>query len=359
MKTRLLLGTRKGLIAYSYNENGWNYESLHFKGIPVSMIWEDERDGTQWACLDHGHWGTKLHRSNDHGQTWEEIEAPAYPEGSEIKDGVPAITKYIWAIAGGGNDYPDRLWLGTVPGGLFKSEDKGNTWSLVDSLWNHHTRKDMWFGGGFDHPGIHSIVVDPKNNDRVFVGISCAGVFETVDSGETWIVRNNGMRADFLPDPTVEAGFDPHILAPFQKDVNIMWQQNHCGVYKTHNGAQNWIEVSQEVGPVDFGFACEVDQDNPEVAWVIPMVSDEKRVAVRESLCVCRTDDGGINWKELRNGLPQEATFDIVYRHALGVKGDQLVFGTTTGNLYTSTDRGDSWSAISHNLPMIYSVKLI
>jgi hypothetical protein len=125
MKTTLLLGTRKGLVAYRYKNDQWKLENISFEGIPVSIAYADPRNGKWWACLDHGHWGVKLHRSNDRGKTWEEVVAPAYPEGEEVKDGVPAATRYIWAMSHGGNNHTSRLWLGTDPGGLFMSEDEG------------------------------------------------------------------------------------------------------------------------------------------------------------------------------------------------------------------------------------------
>jgi len=357
MKTTLLLGTRKGLVAYRYKNDQWKLENISFEGIPVSIAYADPRNGKWWACLDHGHWGVKLHRSNDRGKTWEEVVAPAYPEGEEVKDGVPAATRYIWAMSHGGNNHTSRLWLGTDPGGLFMSEDEGNSFQLVESLWHHPTRKTGWFGGGRDLPGIHSIVVDPRNEDHIHIGISCAGVFETTDAGKTWQVRNKGLRADFLPDPYAELGHDPHIVVAAPSNPDAMWQQNHCGIFRTTDGAKNWQYVGQTGGPAHFGFAIAVAEDNPEQAWVAPANSDEKRIAVKGSLFICRTDDGGKSWKELRNGLPQENCFDIVYRHALATSGDAVVFGTTTGNLFLSNDRGNNWQVLNNYLPMIHSVQ--
>jgi len=357
MKPTLLLGTRKGLIAYRFSNGNWTAENISFEGIPVSIAFADERTGTWWACLDHGHWGVKLHRSSDRGRTWEELAAPAYPEGSEVKEGVPATTRYIWAMAHGGKQFPSRLWLGTDPGGLFLSEDGGNNFRLVESLWNHPTRKEGWFGGGRDQPGIHSILVDPREENRVHIGISCAGVFETNDAGNTWEIRNKGLTADFLPDPGAETGYDPHIVVAAPSNPDILWQQNHCGIFRSDDGAKNWTNISQPGGPAYFGFAIAVAEDNPAQAWVAPANSDMTRTAVNHSLCICRTDDGGKTWTEQKNGLPQETCFDIVYRHALASSGDAVVFGTTTGNLFYSPDRGDSWQVLNNYLPMVYSVQ--
>jgi len=357
MKPTLLLGTRKGFVAYNFCNGKWTVENISFEGIPVSIAYADPRNGKWWACLDHGHWGVKLHRSNDRGKTWQEVTAPAYPEGEEVKDGVAAATRYIWAMSHGGKQYTSRLWLGTDPGGLFMSEDDGDNFHLVQSLWQHPTRKTNWFGGGRDLPGIHSIVVDPRNEDHIHIGISVAGVFETTDGGKTWEVRNKGLRADFLPDPYAEIGHDPHILVAAPSNPDALWQQNHCGIFHSTDGGKNWEDVSEKEGGARFGFAIAVAEDNPDQAWVAPANSDEKRIAVKNSLCICRTDDGGKTWKEMRKGLPQENCFDIVYRHALVTSGDAVAFGTTTGNLFLSNDRGESWQAINNYLPMIHSVQ--
>ena len=357
MKKTMLLGTRKGFLAYRFHNNNWEVENLSFEGVPVSIAYGDARSGTWWAALDHGHWGVKLHRSKDRGATWEEVNAPAYPEGEEIKDGIKATTRYIWALANGGNSFPPRLWLGTDPGGLFVSNDEGSNFELVKSLWDHPSRKQYWMGGGRDQPGIHSIVVDPRNEDHVFIGISCAGVFETTDSGKTWGVRNKGLRADFLPDPNADIGHDPHILVSAPTDPDTLWQQNHCGIFRSTDGGMNWNDISEAEGPARFGFGLAVSDDNPEQAWVCPANSDTTRTAIKGALCICRTDDGGKSWKNFHKGLPQQNCFDIVYRHALATSGDAVAFGTTTGNLFFSPNRGESWQTINNYLPMVYSVQ--
>ena len=355
-KNHLLLGTRKGLAVYRRENTGWTFQKMYFLGIPVTLAYVDERTNTWWACLDHGHWGVKLHRSNDAGTNWQELPPPKYPEGEEIKDGVPATTKLIWAIAHGGKNKPDEIYLGTEPGGLFHSKNYGDQFTLNQSLWQHPSRKEHWFGGGRDHAGIHSIVVDPRDDDHVFIGISCAGVFETTDAGTTWTIRNEGLRADFLPDPHAEVGHDPHMLLTCAAQPDVMWQQNHCGIFRSEDGGKKWNDVSDHGKTAYFGFALAVDAVNSDRAWVVPSVSDEIRVTINESLCVCRTEDGGQSWQELRTGLPQNGCFDIVYRHALANNENELVFGTTCGNLFYSENGGDNWECLNHYLPMVHSV---
>lgn len=356
MKSTLLIGTRKGLIVCKKKNGHWKPTEVHFDGIPVSIAYEDERNGNWYACLDHGHWGVKLHRSTDRGANWKELTAPAYPEGTMVKDDIPATTKYLWAMQHGGHSNPDRLWIGTEPGGLFRSDDGGQNFELVESFWNHPSRS-QWFGGGRDNAGIHSIVLDPRNENRMLIGISCAGVFETTDAGHTWTVRNKGLRADFLPDPSSEIGQDPHIVVAAPSNPDVLWQQNHCGIFRSTDGAASWEDVTEKDGPANFGFGIAVADDNPDQAWVAPALSDVTRVAVDKSLCISRTDDGGKTWTAFRKGLPQEHCYDIVYRHALRASAEEVIFGTTTGNLFHSADRGESWQAVSNYLPMIYSIQ--
>lgn len=352
MSNRLLVSSRKGLIVYALKNGQWVFDALHFRGIPICLTHFDPGSNALWVFQDHGHWGIKMQKSSDFGRTWQEVEAPKYPEGAEIKDGVEASLSYIWAAHSSG----DSLWLGTVPGGLFVSEDGGSTFALNDALWNDPLRKTHWFGGGMDHPGIHSIVQDPTDPLHYYIGISCAGVYETHDRGSTWKAVNKGLRADFLPDPHADVGHDPHLLVACSNSPTHLWQQNHCGIFRSTDGARTWTDVSEAEGPARFGFAIAVDENNPDVAWVVPAVSDETRVAVNEALCLCRTDDGGKTWQAYRKGLPQENCYDIVYRHALAKSGDTLVFGTTTGNLFHSDDGGESWQVLNNYLPLINAV---
>ena len=355
MKTKLLVSTRKGLVIFNKQHGTWKEESLHFKGIPISLSHYDPAHDALWAFQDHGHWGVKMSVSKDQGASWEEVPAPVFEEGKEVKEGIPATLRYIWAVSskpvGNGS-----LWLGSDPGGLFMSSDGGATFSLNEGLWNVPERTEHWMGGGRDLPGIHSIVVDPRDHNHIYVGISVAGVYETTDGGQTWQARNKGLRADFLPDPESEFGHDPHLLTLCAAQPDVLWQQNHCGIFRSTDGGKQWSNISETDGPAHFGFAIVADEDDPDTAWVAPAISDEIRVAVDQSLCISRTEDGGKSWTALRNGLPQGNAYDIVYRHALVKDGDDLVFGTTTGNLFHSRDRGDSWNAVSHYLPMVYAL---
>ena len=355
---KLLVGTRKGLLIFGQNGGDWSIESTHFEGVHVNYAVHDPRSDMLWACLDHGHWGCKLHRSRDLGESWEEVEAPKYPVGDMIPPDfrTPAATSYIWLLQPGGLDEPNRLYVGTEPGGLFVSDDGGDSFHLIETLWRHPTNKH-WFGAGRDHPGCCSIVIDPRDSRHIIAGISVGGVYVSEDGGETWEARNRGLYADYLPDPHHEFGHDPHIIVASPSNPDVLWQQNHCGIFRSVNGGRQWDNISEADGPAYFGFALCVDAEDENVAWVAPAVSAEFRVPVDRAIRICRTDDGGKSWKDLREGLPQDNAYDLIFRQAMDVRGDTLVFGTTAGNLYVSDDRGEQWRCLLNNLAVVYSAR--
>ncbi|MFW6066990.1 MAG: WD40/YVTN/BNR-like repeat-containing protein [Myxococcota bacterium] len=389
MAERILVGTRKGTFLVEKQRGRWTPRLAGHPGAGVNNVARDPHTGTLWALLGHGHWGAKLSLSRDGGETWQDAPQIAYPPGARYIDGfVPgeeppsgdapkrpsfkdATLLKLWCIAFG---QPGRIYVGTIPGGLFVSDDGGESFELNRPLWNHESRGgDLfdgegtgvthWFGtpaseGGEFAPGIHSILVDPRDPDRVLVAVSTAGVLETTDGGRTWRGRNQGMLNDYLPDPAAEWGHDPHQIALCPAQPDHVWQQNHSGVFYSDDGAATWRRVSDPDQGVHFGFPVAVDDEDGRVAWLVPGRSDQERMAIGGGLFVARTEDGGRSWQPLRRGLPQEHAYDVVYRHALGNRGDILAFGSTTGNLYVSEDRGDTWQTIGNNLPPVYSVEV-
>jgi len=364
MQQKLLIGTSKGLVVFEKINppdrviragQTWQIQQTHFLGFPVSVIYVNELTNTWWAGISHHHWGQKLHFSNDEGVTWQSVKPPVYPKNAQIGSGKSATLKRIWTIQHGGPQYPNRLWVGTEPGGLFLSEDNGQHFELVTNLWNHPSRMNQlqWFGTGRSEPFIHSIVVDPLDNSHVYIAVSCAGIFKTTDSGKSWKPRNKGLIAAYLPNPHVEIGHDPHRLFACKANPKVLWQQNHCGIFRSTDGAKNWKDVSDKSGIANYGFALAIDHQDPLTAWVIPAISDELRLAPNQALSVCRTNDGGQTWQTLNNGLPQENCFDIVFRHALAIDRNRLVFGTTTGNVYLSENGGEEWECLSHHLARV------
>lgn len=357
MKPHLLVGTSKGLVVFQPASHGWGTPSVHFEGLPVSMVFDDHRTSTWWVSLSHRHWGEKLHRSADQGKTWEDVEVPQFG-GRLFQPGTTASLKKIWVMQGGGQHHQDRLWLGTEPGGLFLSENNGNSFELVESLWSHPSRMDpnQWFGAGKDFPFIHSIEVDPLNDDHVYIAVSCAGVFETLDGGKNWHPCNKGLIAAYLPKPHPEVGHDPHRMLICKQNPSAIWQQNHCGIFRTTDAGKEWKLVSGTHGFPHYGFALAISHSNPDEAWVIPAQSDERRIPVDLRLQVCHTTDAGKHWTTLNMGLPPTPNFDLVLRHGFSKMGDCMAFGTNNGNLYTSTDRGANWQTVSHHLAPVQTV---
>lgn len=352
----LLVGSSKGLIIYQRSPQGWQFERDVFRGLPISALYVDPYTQHWWVAIAHRHWGSKLHKSEDQGNTWQEMASPRYPQGTLIRAGKAATVQYLWSISGSFSATRQDLFVGTEPGGLFLSEDGGKHFELVDSLWEHPSR-ERWFGGGRKEAGIHSIVIDPRDADHLYVGVSCAGVFESHDKGKSWQVCNRGLRAEYLPNPDAEIGQDPHRVLLCPAAPEVLWQQNHCGVYRSTDAGQFWQTVTDAENRVYYGFALAIDAQNPDKAWVIPAVSDKMRVAPDHALAVYRTEDGGQSWQALREGLPQQACYDIVFRHAFAKSQQTLAFGTTTGNVFLSEHEGDSWQGLAHFLPPINCVQ--
>ncbi|TAH39693.1 MAG: exo-alpha-sialidase [Planctomycetota bacterium] len=367
MSDRLYLGTRKGVFTLRRSPTGrWSVWKVAFLADPASIVLSDARDGTLYAALDLGHFGVKLHRLRANARKWEEIAAPAFPEGAdpaasstaEPSAAAPSVSK-VWALAAGGTDQPGWLWCGTIPGGLFLSKDGGKNWELVRSLWDHPQRKE-WFGGGAIHPGIHSVCVDPRDSRRLAVGVSCGGVWRSRDAGASWELRGTGMRAAYMPperamDPVIQ---DPHMMVRCPAAPDVLWVQHHNGIFRSDNDCESWSEI-KNVQPSSFGFAVAVHPKDADTAWFVPAQSDEKRVPVDGQVVVNRTRDGGRSFETLRKGLPQRHAYHLVYRHGLDVDptGRQLAFGSTTGGLWISEDGGDSWKSPAPHLPPVYCVR--
>ena len=367
MSTRCHVATRKGLFTLERAASGWSIRGVSFLGDNCTIVMHDPRNGNLIAALNHGHFGVKMHRSRDGAATWEEVATPTYPEKPEgyvpkkPLEGQAAdwSLKLVWSLAPGGSDQPGLLWCGTLPGGLFKSDNNGESWELNRPLWDD-PRREEWFGGGADHPGIHSVCVDPRDSRHVIVGVSCGGVWSTRDAGSNWQICGHGMRAEFMPperqfEPNVQ---DPHLVAQCRANPDVLWVQHHNGIFKSTDASDSWNEISG-VRPSVFGFAVASHPHDPDTAWFVPAVKDEQRYACEGRVVVNRTRDGGRTFETITRGLPQEYAYDLVYRHALDVDetGDQLAFGSTTGSLWMSEDSGSSWRTVSSNLPPIYAVR--
>jgi photosystem II stability/assembly factor-like uncharacterized protein len=369
MSARFYVGTRKGLFTFEKQGGEWKQVGEEFLGVVVPIVLADRRDGKIYAIVEHGHFGTKVHRSEDSGQTFVELDPPVYPEKPEgepdilepnRKESIRWSLEKIWALEAGGEDQPGRLWCGTLPGGAFRSDDCGDSWEFVRMLWDRPERA-KWSGGGYDWPGIHSICVDPSDSKKVALAISCGSVWRTEDDGKTWEQGAHGMKYDFLPedqggaDPETQ---DPHRMVQCQASPENFWCQHHSYIYRSTDGARSWTQI-ENVKPSEFGFAVAVDPNDAETAWFVPAEKDEMRYPTDGKFIVNRTRDGGKTFEHLTTGLPDPPAYDLVFRHALDIdsSGQQLLMGSTTGSLWISEDQGDSWTLLSANLPPVYCTR--
>ncbi len=391
MSDQILLATKKGTLILDRGGGHWKPRPIAQAGQAVSYAARDPRDGTIWACMDNAHWGPALMRSKDDGATWQDASRITYPQGARYIEQLipdpkameeagkpitykPAVLMKVWALGFAGQDQPGVIHAGTLPGGLFTSRDGGDSWELNRPLWNHESRGGDLFGGeatsknqwggtpaamayGEFVPGIHSVVVDPRDSNHLYVAVSCAGVVQTRDGGKTWSGCNRGMLNDYLPNPEAAWGHDPHVVTLCPGQPDRLWQQNHSGVFTSDDGAQLWKRVSSRDVGVHFGFPIAADDKDGGTAWVVPLHSDQERMTIGGGLFVARTSDGGSSWQTFREGLPQEHCYDTVYRHALDASGDRVCFGSTTGNVYVSEDRGETWRCVGNNLPPVHSVR--
>ena len=351
----VLVSSRKGLFRVRRSRGAWKADAPAFLGEPVSAALADPRTGAMYAALRLGHFGVKLHRSEDGGATWHELAAPAFPHSDQ--EGAPAVDM-IWTLVAGGDAEPGVLWAGSIPGGLFRSEDGGDSWSLIESLWNE-PRREKWGGGGYDKPGIHTVLVDPADSRKLTVAVSTGGVWKSADWGKSWRLAGNGLRADGAPpdqarDPLMQ---DVHRLAFCRADPRVVWCQHHNGIFRSRDGGETFKEL-RKVQPSAFGFAVAAHPEDPETAWFVPGIKDEYRVPVDARFVVNRTRDGGRTFRAQRTGLPRGPAYDLVYRHGLEVdeSGTLLAMGSTTGSLWISEDGGRRWEHVSAHLPPIAAV---
>jgi hypothetical protein len=368
MSEHIILGTRKGLFTLGRSGAGrWQITNAEFLGDNVTNAMCDPRDGWRYVALDHGHFGVKLHRSAGLQAGWEECAVPVYPkqaEGEVDKDPmgrvIPWSLSKIWVMEPGGKGEQGALWAGTLPGGLFRSNDRGATWQLMRALWDHPMRKH-WMGGGYELPGIHSICVDPRDARVLRVGVSTGGVWITKDAGASWEICGKGMRADWVP-PEVEYepnAQDVHRLAQ-SADPDEFWVQHHNGIFRSTDACRSFTEI-KGAGPSQFGFAVVSHPSEAGTAWFVPAIKDERRIPVDGRMVVTRTRDGGRSFEVLGRGLPQAHAYHLVYRHGLAIDrtGDRLAMGSTTGSVWVSESEGEDWTCVTQDLPPVHSVRFV
>jgi photosystem II stability/assembly factor-like uncharacterized protein len=350
----VLVGTRKGLFLLSGDESrrDWKLDGPFLTGWSIFHAVMDPRDGALHAATNNEVYGATVHRSDDGGRTWTRAEELGLPEDSGL------TLEKTWHVEPGRADEPGRLWLGAAPGVLFRSDDGGVTWQVNEGLLRHPTREQWNPGAG----GMccHSIQLDPDEPDRLYIGISAAGVFRSEDGGESWTPANKGTAADFLPDPYPELGQCVHKVLLHPARPERLWQQNHCGVYRSDDRGGQWERLEANGLPSGFGFPIALDHRDPDAAFVIPEEGAENRVTPDGRLGVYRTRDAGASWELASNGLPEPAWAAVLRE---GMSFDRLdpagvYVGTQSGSVFVSPDAGESWHEAASQLPPILSVEV-
>ncbi len=359
-KTRVLVlvGTRKGAFIFESNRNRkkWSVSGPHFAGWSVHHLIHDARvggAGMLLAALNHDVYGPNIQHSTDLGQTWQMADGPAF-----AKDSGQSVKK-VWHVQPGHASRPSEVWAGVDPASLFKSEDGGHTWSPVPGLNDHPTRAEYW------QPGaggliLHGIVPHATDANRMWVAISAAGVFRTDDGGATWQPRNRGTQACFLPEGKQwpDVGQCCHHLLVSPTRPELLFQQNHCGMYRSDNGGDEWTNIGEGL-PSHFGFALGIPPREPETVYVAPEVSDEYRYMPEGAMAVYRSRTGGRDWERLASGLPANGAFLNVLREGLATDSCDpggVYVGTSTGQVFYSRDEGDNWNLLADYLPPVYSI---
>ena len=352
----LLVGTVKGafLLRSNSQRSRWDVAGPYFHGQSIYALAYDGRAGRHrlWAST-RTFWGTYLRSSDDFGKTWTNpLEANIkFPSESGLS------LKNIWKISLGPPEAPDKLYCGVEPAALFKSQDSGESWSLVRGLFDHPHRPRWMPGlGGLC---LHTIALDPANKSRMYVGISAAGVYRTDDAGHNWRALNRGIRLVYAPERYPEFGQCVHKFVMHPARPERLFLQNHWGLYRSDDGAESWQDVANGV-PSDFGFPIVIHPHNPDCVYILPVESDEFRCTSDGRLRVYRTRNAGASWEPLMRGLPQKQAYETVLRDAMttdSLDPAGIYFGTRSGQIYGSADEGKTWKKILEGLPAVVCVK--
>ena len=358
-ETIVLIGTRKGLVTVRGGDGrrAWAVEPMQFANKEVSAVAVDSRRDPPrlFAGVGTGHWGPLLAWSDDLGRTWNEPERPpiAFPEATG------AALARIWQVQPAAANQPDVVYAGVEPHALFRSDDGGLSFSLVQGLFDHPHRKDWMPGGG--GACLHTVLTHPDDPDWLLVAMSAAGVYRSADGGSSWEAANQGIQVRWSPEDLryPEFGQCVHKVAMHPARPDRLYAQNHFGVYRSDDGAGAWEAIESGL-PSNFGFPMVVHPHQPDTVYAFPLRADEDRVPPEGRCRVYRSENAGASWQPLDAGLPREPYYAAVLRDAMCAdSGDPagIYFGTRLGEVYGSHDGGDSWSVLATHLPDVLSVR--
>ncbi|MBW7882290.1 MAG: exo-alpha-sialidase [Caldilineaceae bacterium] len=345
------VGTRKGLFCFWSDDTRRTWRrSHHHMGWSTHATSYDPAHHTIYAATNSPVFGGLVQRSQDGSRTWEHFN-----EGLDFGEGEERRVREIWQVQPGHAGRPGEVWAGTGVAGLFRSEDHGSKWQPVSQLNGRH-EQDSWQPGGGGLI-LHTILPDPSDANRVYVAVSAGGAYRSEDRGATWKAINHGVRADFSPDPYPETGQCVHKMVIHPARPNVLFQQNHCGVYRSDDRGDNWVDISEGL-PSRFGFPMVVHPHDPHTVYVTPLVGDDQRFVPDGQMAVWRTQDDGASWQRLTAGLPDNAWLTIL-RDAMATDpcDDAGVYvGTTTGEVFFSRDSGEHWEVLADMLPPVLSI---
>ena len=353
----MMVGTRKGLWIGRSDPAGedWTWDKPRFLMEEVYSCLVDTRGGTTRLLVGSGspHWGPHVYRSDDLGETWQET-----PNVVVLPEDAGTGVQQVWQLWPGGAAEPDVVYAGTQPSALFRSEDRGETFELVRSLWDHPHRP-QW-GAGFGGQAIHTILPHPTDASRMLVAMSTGGVYRTEDSRESWLPANVGIAAGFMPEGQQypEFGQCVHKVSRHPDHPDRLYAQNHGGVYRSDDGADSWESIGDSL-PSDFGFPVVVHPREHETVYVFPNGSGESRFPPDARARVWRSRDAGGSWDELGEGLPDDFYSAVIRDAMCADDGDPagIYLGTRCGNVFASTDSGDTWREVVKHLPDVTVVR--
>jgi photosystem II stability/assembly factor-like uncharacterized protein len=363
---RVLVGTKKGafLLTSDGKRDKWEVSGPHFGGWEIYHVKGSPVNPDRiYASQTSGWFGQVMQRSSDGGKTWETVgnkyEYDGVPGTHQWYDGTahPWEFKRVWHLEPSLTE-ADTVFAGIEDAALFKSTDGGASWTELSGLRKHDTGPHWQPGAG--GMCLHTILLDPKNKERMYIAISAAGAFRSDDAGQTWKPINKGLVSDMMPNPTAEVGHCVHRIAMHPSKPETLFMQKHWHVMRSDNAGDQWQKVSGNL-PTDFGFCIDVHAHEPETVYVVPITSDSLHYPPDGALRVYRSKTGGNEWEALTKGLPQKDCYVDVLRDAMAVdKLDNcgIYFGTTGGQVYCSPDGGDSWKPIVHELPAVLSVEV-
>jgi hypothetical protein len=365
-KARVLVGTKKGAFVLTSDgrRSKWDVSGPHFAGWEIYHVAGSPADPNRlYASQSSGWFGQVIQRSDDGGATWAPVGNKFEYEGiagtHQWYDGTahPWEFKRVWHLEPSLTD-PDTVYAGVEDAALFRSSDGGNNWEELSGLRKHGSGAKWQPGAG--GMCLHTIILDPSDPDRIYIAISAAGAFRTDDGGKSWRPINRGLKSQYIPEPTAEVGHCVHKIAMHASRPDVLFMQKHWDVMRSDNAGDEWREVSGNL-PTDFGFAIDVHAHEPETIYVVPIKSDSEHYPIDGKLQVYRSRSGGGEWEALTKGLPQENCYVNVLRDAMAVDSFDdcgVYFGTTGGQVYASTNSGDSWAPIVRDLPAVLSVEV-